>query len=227
MNELAGLRLRYLLGAEKPGNGIPGFITMVSWDWNTPVAEGTSAAYCNLFYELYEDDPHREVFGPYLPQNAVARQYQEGQIDPRGKGWEKNLRAQFERRRKSGFSYVELDNPDAYAEEFFEHVLGAVSLAREYGLRVIAKNPPLLEKHALAFLEHPNVFAAIVEQDAGTPAVMHALRREARKPEMPVWFVAFGKGREWANATARAARAFTNMHVSFSSEGEYGNSIAV
>ena len=65
-------------------------------------------------------------YAPYLHTSDTAEQYSEGQIDPKGPGWEKNLREQFERRSVRGSTYIELDNPDAYA---MEDVLGAIDLA--------------------------------------------------------------------------------------------------
>jgi hypothetical protein len=61
-------------------------------------------------------------------------------IDLRGLGWRRNLTEQFERRKRQGFEYIELDNPDAYS---VADVVGAVDLAASYGLKVIAKNPKL------------------------------------------------------------------------------------
>ena len=102
-----------------------------------PARHGVSIAYCNLF-----DEHNTGHYGPYLHSSDTAAEYNEGQIDPRGPGWEKNLREQFERRRNQGFEYIELDNPDAYS---IKDVIGAIDLAASYGLKVIAKNPGLME----------------------------------------------------------------------------------
>jgi len=217
-NPLVNMTLRYLLGASSPGRGDEGVATVVAYDVERPVKHGVSIAYCNLFDETNSGD-----YGPYLNSSATAEKYNEGQIDPNGPGWEKNLREQFERRRRQGFEYVELDNPDAYA---IEDVIGAIELARSYGLKVIAKNPGLMERGALAYVSHPNVYGMIVEQDAGSPSAMDALRRKAGKPNIPVWFVAFGSGRKWAEGVATTAKKFPGMGVTYSSAGEYGNAIA-
>ena len=52
---------------------------------------------------------------------------------------------------------------------------------------------------------------------------MDALRRKAGKPDLPVWFVAFGDGRTWADQIATAATTHKNMGVTHSSRGQYGN----
>jgi len=158
-----------------------------------------------------------------LQASDTAAQYNEGQIDPLGPGWTKNLHEQFQRRRKQGFEYVELDNADAYA---IKDVIGVIDLASSYGLKVIAKNPGLLGD-ATSYVAHPNVHGIIVERGAGSPDEMDALRRKAGKPEIPVWFVAFGAGREWAHSTANAAKNYQGMGVTYSSAGEYGNVIDI
>ena len=125
-----------------------------------------------------------------------------------------------EQRKRQGFEYIELDNPDAYE---IDDVIGAIDLARSYGLKVIAKNPGLMERAASKYVAHPNVFGIIVEKGAGNAADMDGLRRKAGKPDIPVWFVAFGSGRNWANSVAKAASNYRNMGVTYSTEGEYRN----
>jgi hypothetical protein len=217
-NPLAGKPLRYLIGTDAAGSGRDDEVTMVSYNAAAPVKRGISIAYGNLF-----DERNTGRYGPYLHTSDTAAQYGEGQIDPRGPGWEKNLREQYERRKKQGFEYIELDNPDAYSAK---DVIGAIDLAATYGLKVIAKNP-LLVNGAAAYVAHPNVVAAIVEKGAGNPAQMDALRRKAGKPNLPVWFVAFGSGRSWAGSVASSAKQFRHMGVTYSSAGEYGNSIDI
>jgi hypothetical protein len=108
VNVLGGKPLRYLIGADTSGRGSDNEVTAVSYSTTQPVRRGISIAYCNLF-----DERNTGHYGPYLHTSDTAAQYDEGQIDPRGPGWEKNLREQFERRRKQGFEYVELDSSDA------------------------------------------------------------------------------------------------------------------
>ena len=218
-NALAGRRLRYLIGTSASGAGRDGEVTEVSYDTSEPAKRGISIAYCNLF-----DEKNTRRYGPYLKTSDTAAQYNEGQIDPRGPGWEKNLREQFERRKRQGFAYVELDNPDAYS---VNDVIGAIDLAESYGLKVIAKNPLLLEHGATSYVAHPNVYGVIVERGAGAPDDMDALRRRAGKPDLPVWFVAFGSGRKWAGKVASTAKHYRGMGVTYSSAGEYGNAIDI
>jgi hypothetical protein len=214
---LAGKPLRYLIGAPSVGPGRDDAVTVVPYD-SKPVKRGVSIGYCNLF-----DETNSGAYGPYLRASDTAAQYNEGQIDPLGPGWTKNLHEQFQRRRKQGFEYVELDNADAYA---IKDVISAIDLASSYGLKVIAKNPGLLGD-ATSYVAHPNVYGIIVERGAGSPDEMDALRRKAGKPEMPVWFVAFGAGREWAHSTANTAKNYQGMGVTYSSVGEYGNVIDI
>jgi len=218
-NPLAGKPLRYLIGADSPGRGGDGEVTMVSYSATQPAEHGVSIAYCNLF-----DERNTGRYGPYLHTSGTAKQYNEGQIDPHGPGWEQNLREQFERRKKQGFEYIELDNADAYG---VKDVIGAIELAATYGLKVIAKNPSLLEAGATPYVAHPNVHGIIVERGAGNAAKLDALRRKAGKPNLPTWFVSFGGGHDWANGVANAAKNYRNMGVTYSSTGEYGNSIDV
>jgi hypothetical protein len=217
VNPLVGKQLRYLIGTDSSGSGHDNEVTEVSYSAG-PVKHGISIAYCNLF-----DERNTGRYKPYLHTSDTAAQYHEGQIDPRGPGWEKNLREQFERRKKQGFEYIELDNPDAYTAK---DVIGAIDLAATYGLKVIAKNPGLVPG-ATSYVAHPNVYGIIVEKGAGGAADMDALRRKAGKPNLPVWFVAFGGGRGWAGSVASSAKHYRNMGVTYSSAGEYGNALDV
>jgi hypothetical protein len=214
---LSGKPLRYLIGAPSAEPGRDDAVTVVPYD-GKPVKHGVSIGYCNLF-----DETNSGAYGPYLQASDTAAHYNEGQIDPLGPGWTKNLREQFQRRRKQGFEYIELDNADAYT---IKDVIGAIELASSYGLRVIAKNPGLLDD-AMSYVAHPNVYGIIVERGAGSPDEMDALRRKAGKPDIPVWFVAFGAGRAWAHSTADVARNYRSMGVTYSSVGEYGNVIDI
>jgi hypothetical protein len=226
-NPLAGKPLRYLIGTKASGPGRDDEVTEVSYA-AAPAKRGISIAYCNLFDEL-----NTGRYGPYLHTSNTAKKYHEGQIHPRGPGWEKNLREQFERRRKQGFTYIELDNPDAYR---LSDVLRAIALAQTYGFKVVAKNPGAMNEDPTPYVAHPNIYGIIVEKDAGetregdaTPAEMDALRKRAGKPELPVWFVSFGKGRAWASSVAAEirSRGYHNMSVTYSNAGECGNSIDI
>jgi hypothetical protein len=214
-NELSGKPLRYLIGGSA-GAGNDNEVTMVSYSTSSPVKHGISIAYGNLF-----EENKTGKYGPYLHTSDTAAQYGEGQIDPHGPGWEKNLREQYERRRNAGFKYIELDNPDAYK---IKDVIGAIELAATYNLKVIAKNPGITDD-PVRYVSHPNVYGIIVEKGAGNAGEMDTLRRKAGKPDLPVWFVSFGSGRGWGQSVANSAKSYRNMGVTHSSAGEYGNSI--
>ena len=229
-NPLAGKKLRYKIGTDKPGNGTAGEIIEVGFDCTKPLPTGFSVAYCNLFNEKYSEQSRKErdEYGPYLKSSDTAQDYGEGQIDPRGPGWRRNLIEQFEARRKQGFEYIELDNPDAYS---VADVVGAVELAQSYGLKVIAKNPGLMEGDPLPYVAHPNIYGIIVEKGAGNAHDMDALRRLAGKPDLPVWFVFFDKrkgsegGKNAAKQAAASAQQFGNMSVTHSPDGEYTSAL--
>jgi hypothetical protein len=213
---LHGKPLRYLIGTDAPGDGRDGEIVECGYDVTRPPGRGIAVKYCNLF-----DEEASGKYGPYLHTSDTAAQYHEGQIDPRGEGWRRNLAEQLARACAQGFRIVELDNPDAYA---VADVVGAVELAAGHGLDVIAKNPLLIDGDPVPYLAHPAVTGVIVERGAGNPADMHALRCRAGKPALPVWFVSFGAGRAWAGDVARIARPFREMRVTHSSRGEYASS---
>ena len=220
MKDLEGKQLRYLIGGNDNHPGKDDEIIEFSFDAEEPPKRGIGVKYCNLFNEKYgeQKNPEREAFGPYLRSSDTAKKYNEGQIDPKGPGWAKNLDEQFKRAKEQGFLYVELDNPDAYD---VADVVGAVARAASFGLKVIAKNPGLVEGDRASYVKHPNVVGIIVEKDAGTPDEMEALRKSAGKPTLPVWFVAFGKGKAWADKIAADAAKYKNMGVTFSTKGEY------
>jgi hypothetical protein len=228
-NPLAGKKLRYKIGADNPGKGNADEVVEVGYDWEKPVAGALSIAYCNLFNEKFSEQSRKEraEYGPYLKTSDTAEDYGEGQIDPRGAGWRRNLTEQFERRKKQGFEYIELDNPDAYK---VADVVSAVDLAARYGLKVIAKNPGLMEGDPLPYVAHPNVYGIIVEKGAGDAHAMDKLRQRAGKPDMPVWFVFFDKrkghdaGKKAATQTAALAQHYQNMRVTYSPGGEYTQS---
>jgi hypothetical protein len=220
-NPLEGKPLRYRIGTDEHSDGNPGEIIEVSYNSTVKPRHGIAIKYGNLF-----DETNAGTYGPYLSTSDTAAEYNEGQIDPRGSGWLKNLREQFERAKRQGFEYIELDNPDAYS---VREVVGAVDEAARYGLKVIAKNPMLLEGDPLPYLAHPNIHGIIVEKGAGAPLEMEKLRWEAGAPKLPVWFVFFGKdGLSRARQTAAQIEAagYPNMSVTFdSARDEYGGDI--
>jgi hypothetical protein len=220
MNPLAGLSLSYLIGRNDPGPGADGVLTVAGYDATAPCENGVSAGYCNLFNEKYADqsDAERAKYAPYLHTSDVADEYNEGQIDPEGQGWNRNLDEQFARRRAQGFRIIELDNPDAYVTS---DVVDAIDRMFASGIRMtLAKNAALCSEPA-TYLRHPAVCGVIVERNCGTPNLMHRIRVEAGKPDLPVWFVAFGSGRDWAERMADEAAGYTEMSVTYYGLGEY------
>lgn len=218
--ELAGKRLNYLIGAPSGGQGKWDEVTECPFD-SGPAGQGLSIAYGNLLDEEYE----KRRYPPYIKQSDTASQYKEGRMDPNGAGFLRSLVDQLERRRREGFRYIELDNPDSYPPR---DVIRAITIARALGFEVIAKNPGIISNTAaLLYVAHISVVGIIVERDCGTPDGMNALRQRAHKPDMQVWFVSFGRGRPWAERTAKLAKGLRNMSVSYSTSGEYVNSISV
>lgn len=213
---LSDKELRYLIGTSGPYLCAQNEVTVIAYD-APPVSNALCVVvrYGNLF-----DEQNTGEYGPYLHTSDTAKKYGEGQIDPRGAGWDKNLRRQFERALAQGINYIELDNADAY---HVKDVAEAVDFAAQFGIGVLAKNPLLLAD-SCAYVGHPNIFGVIVERGAGSPALMQDLRNICRRHDLPVWFVAFGKGLAWAKETARAAVGYQDMHVTYSRRGEYGSS---
>jgi hypothetical protein len=82
---MEGKPLRYLIGADAPGPGRDGEVIECGYNVERPPAKGIAVKYCNLFDE---EDSGR--YGPYLHTSDTTAQYHEGQIDPRGPGWEKS-----------------------------------------------------------------------------------------------------------------------------------------
>jgi hypothetical protein len=224
-NPLEGRPLRYLIGGNDSYPGRSDEVVELSYDARKLPAAGIGIKYCNLFLEKYGKmtAAERAAYAPYLPDDDVSSEYEEGRIDPAGQGWDKNLSEQFTRAHKQGFTIVELDNPDSYR---LEDVLDAVQSAASFGLDVLAKNPMMVAGDHDQYVAHPAVVGVIVEKDCGTPEGMNVLRQCAGKPTLPVWFVAFGSGRAWADRMAQeiVISEFYNMSVTYSSLGEYGNS---
>jgi hypothetical protein len=229
-SSLAGKPLRYLIGADADVIvAHVGEVVEVPFDWNAAApADAIGIKYVNLFNENYknQDTATRVSYGPYLTSSDTAIEYDEGQIDPHGPGWTKNLTVQFARAQAQGFVYIELDNPDAYS---LSDVMGAIALAETYGLKVIAKNPGLSYggDDATQAVAHPNVFGIIVESGAGTPAEMDAMRQRAGKSDLPVWFVFFGAAADEAQRTAVLGAKYFDIGVTYSSQGEYGSSVDI
>jgi hypothetical protein len=226
---LYGKPLVYLIGAGSAA-AHPGCVVEAPYGQNVAGENTFKIAYCNLFNEKYgeQSEDEKADLGPYLTTSDTAKQYSEGQIDPAGQGWLKNLTAQFAKAKAENYQFVELDNPDAYS---IEDVLGAIKVAADYRLAVIAKNPQLVDGGAVQYVSHPNVWGMIVERGAGRPDEMDALRKSANKGGIiPVWFVFDGSS--GANQCAEQIRQgnFKGMSVTYSTGREkngYNDSTSV
>jgi hypothetical protein len=218
--------LRYLIGDYNP-EGKLGYITESPGDCDYRPMVGQTIMYANLFDDWGDDGHSSGEYGPYRHDSDTARDYHEGEIDPKGPGWLKNLDRRISKAKKLGFTVLELDNPDAYHAEV---VIKAIDYVWQAGLSVVAKNPLNVEGDNTGYLAHPTVVGCIVEQDCGTTDGMDALRRRAGKPILPVWFVSFGRGgRSWIDDRADIVQAkrYVNMGCSWSKDGEYTDSIDI
>lgn len=223
-----GLALHYLI-LDGASRGSPDRVTEVAFG-QPPVQGGLSIAYGNLLDQREDDDgnPIREC-GPYLDAKGTAAQYGEGVPDPDGPGFDRNFRLQCELAKQQGHTHIEGDNPD---DPHFnvDVVRRALDLAKSCGLRNIAKNPGLLNGGAAVYVAHHTVDGIIIEHGAGGAADNDEIRRQAGKPDLPMWFVYFGsKGRARADRCAAEIQSLKlkNASVSLSTEGEYGNAVDI
>ncbi len=206
--------LRYLIGLDG-AQGMAGALTVQGYDATEPVKVGLAAKYCNL-----RDENHDGTYGPYLPPDDIDQQYNEPAPDPKGDGFKRNRDEQLDRARSQGFTRVEFDNIDTYDVGV---ALQCFNEAAARGLEVLCKNPGLVKGDHIALLKHGAVIGIIVEQDAGAPIEMDGKRRAAGKPNLPVWFVAYGDGYTWAErmASTITAHKLAEMGVTYSPNGEY------
>lgn len=208
--------LRYLIGASYEMNGIDGQIVELDYDSNYKIPLGDTWGYGNFF-----DEKNSGRYGPYLHDSDTADEYNEGQIDPHGRGWLHNIDDQIKRRLQAGITTMEFDNCDAYSSETILHAYDHIQYR---GVRVVAKNPALLDD-SIMLVAHDSVVAVVVERGAGQPASMDRVRRLANKPELPIYFVFFRQRTlAFAKHIAVLAKPFVNMGVSWSL-GEYDQSI--
>jgi lysozyme family protein len=216
--------LRYLIAVDDQLQGVPGEMIEVGYDGPKPKIGG-AVRYCNLF-----DQTGTGKYGPYLTATDTAAEYDELVVDPKGAGWKKLLADQCAAAEFADFDTIEFDNPDGYTAAA---VLSAVQYAADQGLRVLAKNPLLCDWDAVPYVKHPAVTGVVVEEDEvdATPAAYDVLRKQAGKPQLPIYFVAFKDrkkdGTAWATATAKAAAKYSNMFVTMSADGEYTSSMDV
>ncbi len=235
MSIFDGRPLRYLIGADVPN--IPlmyGVVTEYPYDTPKSVVKslGRSKNMPNIGYINALDEEMAEgknIFGPpgrYGPyvHGSTSDDWNEGQMVPGSHGWTCCLVDQFNRWKPLAPDAIEIDNLDSYPLKF---VLRMFDMAAEHGFNVIAKNPLNVEGAHFQVLEHRTVVGAIIEAYCGTCDQMQQLRKDAGKPNLPVWFVSNRKERHWANERARALgeeSPWKNMSVSWcESFGDYSS----
>ncbi len=203
--------LRYLIGADAATVvAVSGHVTEIPYDAARAIA-APSILYGNLLDEEYARH-HR--YPPYLKQGETAHEWNEGQIDPAGAGWLRNLDDQIAKARRLNATALELDNADSY---HLDEVTEAYDYVHAAGVDVVAKNPLLVEGDHVALLSHPAVVGVVVEADCGTCDGMQSLRRLAGKPTLPVWFVSNKREKAWAGRRAATInyRGYVEMGVTW------------
>jgi hypothetical protein len=211
--ERFALRLRYLIGKDADP-GTDDSITVIGYDATTPPKNGVK--YCNLL-----DEKNTGKYGPHI-HSETGDEYNEPAPDPERKGFWDNVREQIARAKAQGFVCIYWDNCDTYTASV---VLLVYNETVSHGLTIWAKNPALVDGNREAILAHSAVVGVIVEKDCGSPSTYDAMRKAIGKPDLPIRFVSYGNGRNWAQQTAGTiqAGAYSNMGVTYSSEGEYGS----
>jgi hypothetical protein len=190
-------------------------ITVIGYDATTPPKNGVK--YCNLL-----DEKNTGKYGPHI-HSETGEEYNEPAPDPERKGFWDNVREQIARAKAQGFVCIYWDNCDTYTASV---VLLVYNETASHGLTIWAKNPALVDGNREAILAHSAVVGVIVEKDCGSPSTYDAMRKAVGKPDLPIRFVSYGNGKNWAQQTAGTiqAGAYSNMGVTYSSEGEYGSS---
>lgn len=205
--------LFYLIAVDDQVTGAAGCITEPGYD-APPPRRGMFLQYGNLY-----DQTGSGRYGPYPHRRTdTSDQYNERVVDLHSDGGKRLLQDQCAKAVRRGAFGIEWDNPDGYS---LGDVLMACDAAMKNGLKVAAKNPLACPWDSYAYVSHPAVIGIIVEKDdEATPAAYDALRRRCRKPDLPIWFVAFDDGHAWAKKTARSAASFKNMWVTYDPSGE-------
>lgn len=220
------LPMQYLLGVDNPA-GLVGYITMCSFDTQVPPRLGMAAWYVNLYVEEGE----LPEYGPYRRKTGTAGQYNEGVPIFSGAGFKKNLHRQLDKVVRLGGKYIELDNRDAYSNDEYLDTLDWIQQEYPQIKGVFCKNPDDsdLSPDPVKLLKHRLSVGVIVERGETFPQHIEAWRKAAGKPNLPVWFVAYGYGIVWAGICADSIKKnnYKCMGVSHSNKGEYGNSVDV
>ena len=205
MSELDGMQLRYLVDiSSADGNVFPdNEITVLGKGWDRGIGKGIPAKLIDLL-----DSEKDGTFGPY---------HDDGVPDAAGTGYWKNIHWQLEKAQRQRFNLAVLDNMENEHFKLFE-LKRAIDVVLTYKMGVLLKNPEKINENPISLVEHINTFGIIVEENCGTPVSMDKLRRDAHKPDLPVWFVGRSFADEWVRHTAIDAVHYHHMGVSISNE---------
>src|SRR3990172_4095808 len=164
MTELKG-PLRYLIGTDKLVSeyDVEGVVVEAGYDVDHAPMDAIGIKYCNLL-----DEKNEGKYGPYVEATGTAEEYNEGVPDPDKQGFVNNIIDQCIRAVGQGFDYIEWDNPDD--EHFkYRHLAQALEISQHHGLKVIFKNPAIIEYNVTKLIADPVVCGIIVEEGAGNP----------------------------------------------------------
>ncbi|HYT41505.1 MAG TPA: hypothetical protein VEP90_04120 [Methylomirabilota bacterium] len=222
MSDLQGIPLRYLVDTDKyteyydpTQQDIPYEILVVSRHWDKRAPRGIPAKLIDLLSTEY---------GPFI---------EEGVPDPKGTGFWKNLHFQLEKAQNQGFKLVVLDNMENknFNQYELKRAIDVVytyklNINRPEGIGVILKNVSQITtfEDLNPLISHINVFGLIAEY-CGNPVRLDMLRRDAEKPDLPIWFITKSFGKEWAQRIVDESTSFCNIGITYSSDAIlYSNS---
>ena len=223
--ELYGLSLRYLIGGWDDDPSIEPE-TNVIYEFGYDVLRPSKSGAMAIKYGNLLDQSKTDRYGPYLVSTGNALAYDLKVPDPKHTGYYRNIHSQLELAQKFGYKLIEWDNADNENFALFD-VKRAVDVSMTYKIGVIFKNPGLIKFDITSLIAHPNVYGMIVEENCGTASAMDKLRRDAKKPLLPIWFVSYGSTDRWAQETAIEARPFYHIGISHSYNGRYNHSLDV
>lgn len=216
MTALAGQPLRYLIARDSDA-GVTGMVTVIGYGADSLPVGGAGYINCRV-----ENGGRRDGILYIDPPDDIEREYGEPAIVFTTLSFWDNFDPQVAKWKRLGAPAVEIDNLDTYdvaaALKMFDQVAKA-------SMGVLVKNAAIVDGDQKALLAHPAAAMVIVERDCGTAAAYEALRRAAGKPDMPIRFVAYGDGRQWAQQVAQQIKAagYADMAVTYSPDGEYGS----
>jgi hypothetical protein len=223
--ELYGLSLRYLIGGWDDDPSIEPE-TDVIYEFGFDVQRPSRSSMLAIKYGNLLDQSKTDRYGPYLVPTGNALAFNLKVPDPKKTGYYLNIHSQLELAQKFGYKLIEWDNPDNENFVLFD-LKRAIDVAMTYKIGVIFKNPGLIKFDITPLIAHPNVFGMIVEENCGIVPALDKLRRDAKKPLLPIWFVSYGSSDQWAQDIATEARRFFHMGVTHSYNGRYNQSLDV